>query len=83
MLCAPFVIRRGVCGGVEVVVGMVYSSSPAMKAMVDPSEDILASRRGRWLEGRGSCLGQPRWVFNIDIYYLQMMEKIISVGQVS
>ena len=43
---APFVIRRGMCGGVEGVIGMVYSSSPATKAMFDPSEDILTSRMG-------------------------------------
>ena len=42
---------RGVGGGVEGVVGMVYSLSPATKTVVDPSDDILASRR-RALVGR-------------------------------
>ena len=45
MLRVPFVIRRGVGGGVKEVVEMVYRSSPATKAMVDSSKNILASRR--------------------------------------
>ena len=78
-----FFIRRGVGGGVEVFFGMVYSPSPATKTMFDPSEDMLASRRGCWLGGCGSRLDRPHWVFNIDIHDLQMMEKRISAGQVA
>ena len=70
-------------GGAKEVIGMVYSLSIATKAMVDPSEDILTSRRGRWLGGRGVHLGQPHWVFNFTLYDLQMMDKRISAGQVA